>query len=685
MAGKDFDAFAQKHVASAAALGQVASGANNTKDKLKDLVAAYNETAKAYNVLTNDQKSSDFGKAMAESLVTLRDRIKETKTELYSVGDGAKGTGGIMDQLASKFTLNIDAMKLFNIGLQAAQGALSVVKDAFFASEANIDEWGRTVRSAETLWDAFLTSINTGDISGFLDRIDSISRAARDAYDALDMLSTQKAIDTPRLAQANTEVERLRAMLRTGRGIESTDQTISDGITNGIKLSKEQLSDIQGRLDKELGKVNSIIRAQIDSSTKAIDALYNEQAQVLGMSKQAFLDGTKDINALKDRLEGYKKYQAFENEHTNTYSFSTQFGMLSSTKRDNAVNPYEQYKAWGVFKDDGKLFQEIISQIQQRSGLQSQLTSSLANSYRQMNRADGFNPYGGGGGGRTVPKPEEIIPAGSVADLTKQMSELRKEQNLVTDTESWKAYETEIKRVQMEIDILRGKVKLDASGMNGVSITEGISKKISSEREKIDRQATNMAGGIDFTELDKQIEDTVLKNRAEEQVKQAKKVQESWKNAATAVGMFGNVLGSLKDPAAQIGATVAQAIASVALAYADTLAKDKTTKSNIWAFIAASAAAMVSMGTTIAQIHSSTGYASGGVVGGSHYSGDMEYARLNAGETVLTQAQTGIVASALQSGTSDLHLETDVRGDTLRLILRRGNMKRGYGSRSLVL
>ena len=93
-AGKDFTNFSQKAVEAARSLGTIASGANNTKDKLKDLVGAYNDVAKTYNKLTEQQRQTDFGKAMSQSLEQLQVRIKETKDELYGLSDAVKGKGG---------------------------------------------------------------------------------------------------------------------------------------------------------------------------------------------------------------------------------------------------------------------------------------------------------------------------------------------------------------------------------------------------------------------------------------------------------------------------------------------------------------------------------------------------------------------------------------------------------------
>ena len=93
LAGSEFDKFTKNSVEAARSLGQVASGATTTKDKLKDLVGAYNDLARAYNTLTQEQQQSDFAKAMSQSLDELKTRITDAKNELYGLGDAAEQTG----------------------------------------------------------------------------------------------------------------------------------------------------------------------------------------------------------------------------------------------------------------------------------------------------------------------------------------------------------------------------------------------------------------------------------------------------------------------------------------------------------------------------------------------------------------------------------------------------------------
>ena len=109
--GRGFTNFSQKSIEAARSLGTVTSGANNLKDKVKDLVGAYNDAAKAYNKLSQEQQQSDFGKALAQSIGQLSDRIKEAKQELYGLGNAAEqvkskvggglfGEGGLTGMLA---------------------------------------------------------------------------------------------------------------------------------------------------------------------------------------------------------------------------------------------------------------------------------------------------------------------------------------------------------------------------------------------------------------------------------------------------------------------------------------------------------------------------------------------------------------------------------------------------------
>lgn len=236
LAGKDFDKFTKGGVDAAKSLGNIATSATNTKDKVKELVSAYNDLAKAYNALTEEQKKSDFGKAMAQSLQQLQGRIRDAKAEMNS-------TGGELDKLKERFTVNIDAIKLFNVGLSAAKAALDVAKDAIFNNEEQLDTWGRVVESSQSLYEGFLNALNTGDISGYLNNISSITRAAQNAYDALDALSTFNAFNQVNVEKTRTGMTESIVDFREGNGSKEAVKAAGDAYKKELverkKLEKE--------------------------------------------------------------------------------------------------------------------------------------------------------------------------------------------------------------------------------------------------------------------------------------------------------------------------------------------------------------------------------------------------------------------------------------------------------------
>ena len=230
---------------------------------------------------------------------------------------------------------------------------------------------------------------------------------------------------------------------------------------------------------------------------------------------------------------------------------------------------------------------------------------------------------------------QEYIKLGGITteDANKRRSEIQSE---------IAANETRINQIKLLGEQAHGKL------MGGSVSTEGIKMgSFAFDGESLQKNLDYVLDQIKVKPIVVPLETT--KNNIEGITKAAK-------TTAQVVGTIGQAFNAIEDPAAKVAAVVAQAIANVALAYSQALAKDVGSKFNIFGFIAASASAMISMATTIASIHQATGYAEGGIVKGNSYSGDnMMFGGdglygLNAGELVLTKAQQGSLAQSLQNG-----------------------------------
>ena len=127
-----------------------------------------------------------------------------------------------------------------------------------------------------------------------------------------------------------------------------------------------------------------------------------------------------------------------------------------------------------------------------------------------------------------------------------------------------------------------------------------------------------------------------------------KKAEGTWKQAASAVQSVGSAFSQIEDPATKAIGTVMQAIATIALGFAQAASAKDTTASG-WGWLAWLAAGTAAMATTIATVHSLTHFAEGGIVGGNDYT-DNTPVMVSSGELILNRSQQGTLADALTSG-----------------------------------
>ena len=394
-------------------LGSMATVATTAKGKLAELTAAFTDIRSQYNALSDEEKQGEFGQELNKQLEIMKGRINDAKTELSDInkelgntGKQTQETGGFLDKLKDRFVVNLDAMKLFNVGLKAAEGALNVVKDAFLASEANVDMWGRTMEASEALYEGFCNALNRSDFTGFLSRIDEIVSAAKEAYNALDELGTYRTIQRPENAKRAAEETRLRTMLRTGRYIASTSGAKSAyGLKEGDVLTDEARAGYQRSLERLMTQTISETRRNISKTQNAVDKLYNEIASFSGISRSDFKNTIQNWDTYQSTFRDVKNYNDWNDKNVPWY---VKAGSREAYQLYVAAhNPYYNSRtlAWRDFKDSGDKFNRAQSLAEESYGLSSQLYSSQMRNSRALNAGGSSGGRGGGrsggrGGGR---------------------------------------------------------------------------------------------------------------------------------------------------------------------------------------------------------------------------------------------------------------------------------------------
>ena len=667
------------------ALGQMDTTSRTATGKLAEMKKTFVELSAQYKQMTDAEKNSPFGKALAASLDQLKGRIGESKTQLDDINKSINGGGGLtgaLDNLAGKFGMSVQSLASWGTALAAAKGALDVAKDAFFASEATVDEWGRVMDSSKSLYEGFLTALNTGDISGYLSRIDSIVQAARAAYNELDRLGTIKTIQAPQMSAQQTENERMRMMIQTGRYIAPVDGRRAS-MQNGQLLTPDQIKRIEQQLQGGMQKVVTLVGNEVAQTGRAIDAVYNRQAQELGMNLKEFRKGTSSMAEFDKRIEGYQKYLDWDKNARTEFAKQGGQGRVDFDKN----NPFLEFKKWGTFRVDGNRYNDLVKLIQQRDQQAGQAYSMQSQAYRTMNRAEGVTLRqimggGSGGGGRSGggnTKTEPTYAADSIAAQTKLVQDLTKQWNEASD-DMRTGYLYQLIQAENKLKEMKDEQK-------GIREQEGARASMTTITDTMGTDLSDILGiSATIEHIQEELDKNPIVVHVEKSTKDIKAITQAAQTTAEVVGSIGDAFNAIEDPAAKVAGTVAQAIATIAAGYAT--ATTQAASMGPWAWVAFAATGLAQMFTMINAVHSATGYAEGGIVKGNSYSGDnvpalvdgSQMVGLNSGEVVLTAAMTNNLANGIQNrGFGNMNIVGVLEGEKIKLVLNRHLKRTGQG------
>ena len=308
-AKEGFNEFTKSNVDAARALGTMATSSTNAKQKTQELVGAFNEAAKAYNALTKEQQQSDFGKAMAQSLTQLQQRIRETKQELQGMGDTMKNSGlfggGKLDGMLQVFGGNLMT--------KAAGFAAS------FASEIGscVQQGIELARQGEGVRIAF-ERLGRGDI------LDGLREATHGTVTDIELMKAAVKFNDFKLP-----VEELGTMLAFAQQkAKDTGQSVDymvDSIVTGLGRKSLMILDNLGLSAAEIKEKMK----QTGDMTKAVGAIIREQMAKAGDYVETAADRAAQANvSLQNKMEELGRKFAPIEEASNQLWTSMKIGIL---------------------------------------------------------------------------------------------------------------------------------------------------------------------------------------------------------------------------------------------------------------------------------------------------------------------------------------------------------------------
>lgn len=628
-AGKSMNDLTEEQVEYIRSMGQMETKATSAKGKLAELTKSYTEMSMQYRRMTEEEKRGDGGKALAQSLDTLKGRIKDFKGELQDVnlelGEGGGGLSGILDAVAGKIGIPVEMFTKLGVAAAGIGAAIKVAGDALKQNEQIMDEWGATVESAKGLYDGFLNALNTGDFSGFFRSMDDIVLAARAAYDAMDELGTFNAFNQINKEAAKTNFSQAIADYRSGEG------TREDAVAAADKLKAE-------------------LQAQADREKKAYEETVKKLAKTRNVNGERLFEllstgEYSDYEAIKAMMPS-KAVTEYQGRMDN-------MGNMTYTPVTTMTYANEMEELGGMLR---LLGDDQLAAIQ-ALGAQAQRTSSeIAQIDRQVVRLLGT----GGKNTGAIVKPEEVLPAGSIAEVKARIAELNKAYEMAGDA-------TTRDRIRIQIEDLKRELEMMSTPLTGLGQVVPLSVELldtSKEKLAADMEELRKRLGLEPIKLGVEVG-----TDGKGTVETAKQTEKAWGAAANAISAIGGALQQIEDPSAKVAGIIMQAVANIALGFAT--ATTQAAAGGPFAWIAATVAGianMISAVTAIKQVTSSGKFADGGIIGGNSYSGDNLTASVNSGELILNRAQQNTIASQLQGGAMNIHIQGMVSGHDILLV-----------------
>ena len=565
---------------------------------------------------------------MANSLVKLT-------LESNQYEQGLRQAQKMWESFTNSVGLSAQKFTATSMAIGAITTALKVAKDAFFASQQNIGAWENAVSSAQSVYEGFLNTLNTGDISGFITNINTIVEAATNAKDALSDLADYNAFNQINVQNARTGLNNAIVDFRGGNGSRQDVINANERLKNELRERQKREQDVY---EAEIGKVAAKFNVKTEDLKTLLSGPYEEWSNTKKAYKYAGTRETTPSGLFSGGNIGFNMVSALQGFFKNS--------QLDDMERLSVAARNIPTESLDALQKMGKQAAATETEI-------SNLDKSLE---RVLSRKTPTVSAPNGGGGR----------GGSGVDIYGRISD------------EWQtAY-----RKSMVADIKPEDVEGPSGAFQALYDFEHQVTETLSPLESMQELLQDL---INYRDQAQSPEEYAQRNRMVENQQQAikdfkgetdeTKGKTDKKSLAGALGGLATGMDQMVDGMEQLGIEVPEGIKdaiSAISAVSSILTAISATIIAIEALVAADTFLPFSNGGVV---RAAMGYEVPGNIG---YDGVPSL--LTSGEVVLNRAQQGVLASALQTGgLAGLQLEAVIAGEDIRLVINNNGRRTGRG------
>lgn len=562
----------------------------------------------------------------------------------------------------------ISRFKKYASVIGAAKIAYDTFNKALEQSDAWTDKWKGSLEGAGGAINQLSYQLGSLDFSNLVSNLQVAWSNAKNLYDALDALATFNVINDEAIQEIKTQLEELRTRARQG-----------EDVSEAIKAKEDELEQA---LLAAIPRIQEAKMALIKSALQWDDRYDNEgwgwadsQAEQLWNYVIELKKSNKNLEDELDRAEANLK------RHTKGMTSAQMVSMPQEWKDEwtRLKKEVEAYRLAVKITDDE--MRQVFEQNEALRGIRRELAQTKRQDLRYVDYTKGLK-----GAPKAEVPIEPVIPEGSIAELENKLSDLKLKWRMATTDEGDEgriALKKLIDQTQADLDKMMGvekkpamKVDVDPEPPEG-SIAY-LQKLIAQKKQEMER-----SGDLEFIikckleieglEADLQKLTNATKTPTEEANESIAAMQERYKqlgeDGEAAGGMIASAFNAMAECSDEGSARVLKGFASITQQIAQMIPSILSlmaaqegeamasgvagaAKVPFPGSIAAVASIVAQLLAVFGTIASISKYADGGIIGGNSRIGDMNIARVNAGEMILNGRQQAKLFHLLNGNTN---------------------------------
>lgn len=536
-----------------------------------------------------------------------------------NLGKSTKQIQGFQQKIQGFSSGAVSAFTKFSGAIGIAYGATELLQKGLNSNATLQDKYNSLMQAGSTVTDQFFTAIYSGDWTVFNDGIEKAIKNAKEYADTYRNVQRMLETTSIKFEQTDARKTQLEAIIEDDTRPLEERKKAQQELDRILLMGVADIREASQITEKELNNMLADLIGEAQYIT-------TENAQKL------ILDIRNKYSGLRKELDAYREVRDTKNQVMNPNAFKYSGDEWYKINQEATKKYYQEYT-----KDQRAYYDELLRLADRMNDETFSSFQGLFDKLNDLNDKAGTWEKDRAGardeiaGIKTTTSKKEIIPAGSIMEMQKKITDLRKKYESAADEGTRVGFMKAIKEAETELKMMQ----LRAAGTSLLPTGE-INKPV----------GRNIADDVKSGYINPISTDSIQANY----------------DYADSLGAIASIMGSVtnmtNEGAAAWLSWGTNLISAITAAIPQITALTTAKKGEAIASGVASAAQTPLVGwllagaaaaSVIAALASIPSFSTGGIFAGNSTIGDMNLARVNAGEMILNNRQQRNLFNLLNS------------------------------------